>query len=205
MQSAFAILLPAARHAIGRIRYWYQFNVGGEWSAVGRTRTTPAPGQSPRRLRFAFASCQHFEQGLYTAYQHMVTEDLDMVLHLGDYIYEDGVSPTLPRQHDGDEPMTLAQYRNRHALYKSDTYLQSTHGAFPWLVVFDDHEVENNWASDFDQNGTAPDLFLPRRTVARTEPTSTVPRRSTRLERSPAGSRSGGSSVNWTTRERAGT
>ncbi len=165
--------------------YWYQFNVGGEWSAIGRTRTTPGSKQSPRRLRFAFASCQHYEQGLYTAYQHMATEDLDMVLHLGDYIYEDGVSPTLPRQHDGDEPMTLAQYRNRHALYKSDTHLQSTHGAFPWLVVFDDHEVENNWASDFDQNGTAPELFLPRRAVAFKSYYEHMPLRRSSIPRGP--------------------
>jgi alkaline phosphatase D len=146
--------------------YWYQFNVGGEWSPVGRTRTTPAPQGATQHLRFAFASCQHFEQGLYTAYQHMAAEDLDMVLFLGDYIYEDGVSPTLPRQHDGGEPMTLGAYRNRHALYRTDAHLQSAHGAFPWLVVFDDHEVENNWASVFDQNGTPPELFLPRRAAA---------------------------------------
>ena len=143
--------------------YWYQFHAGGEWSPVGRTRTSNSFWESPRRLRFAFASCQHFEQGFYTAYQHMAGEDLDLVLFLGDYIYEDGVSPTLPRQHDGDEPMTLGAYRNRHAVYKSDPYLQATHAAFPWLVVFDDHEVENNWAGPFDQNGTAPELFLPRR------------------------------------------
>ena len=77
--------------------YWYQFNVRGEWSPVGRTRTGIPSGQSPRQLRFGFASCQHFEQGFYTAYQHMAGEDLDLVLFLGDYIYEDGVSPTLPR------------------------------------------------------------------------------------------------------------
>ena len=96
----------------------------------------------------------------------MAQEDLDLVLFLGDYIYEDGVSPTLPRQHDGPEPMTLADYRNRHALYKSDPNLQAAHAAFPWIVVLDDHEVENNWAGTFDENGSAPELFLPRRAAA---------------------------------------
>jgi alkaline phosphatase D len=62
--------------------------------------------------------------------------------------------------------MTLAAYRNRHALYKSDAHLQATHAGFPWVVVFDDHEVENNWAGPFDENGNPPDLFLPRRAQA---------------------------------------
>jgi len=146
--------------------YWYQFSVHGEESATGQARTAWSYRDSPRRLRFAAASCQHFEQGFYNAYAHMANEDLDLVLHLGDYIYEDGVSPTLPRQHDGDEPMTLAAYRNRHALYKSDRHLQAAHAMCPWLVVWDDHEVENNWASQFDQNGSAPADFLPRRAAA---------------------------------------
>ena len=146
--------------------YWYQFSVRGEESPTGHARTAWSYRDSPRRVRFAAASCQHFEQGFYNSYAHMVNEDLDLVLFLGDYIYEDGVSPTLPRQHDGDEPMTLAAYRNRHALYKTDPHLQAAHALCPWLVVFDDHEVENNWASRFDQNGSAPELFLPRRAAA---------------------------------------
>ena len=104
--------------------------------------------------------------GFYNAYEHMAQENLDLVLFLGDYIYEDGISPTLPRQHDGPEPMTLAAYRNRHAIYKSDPHLQASHAMCPWLVVFDDHEVENNWASLYDENGNPPDSFLPRRAAA---------------------------------------
>lgn len=146
--------------------YWYQFLVHGEWSPIGRTQTSLPFWQSPRQMRFAFSSCQHFEMGYYTAYGHMSREDLDAVLFLGDYIYEDGVSPTLPRQHDGPEPMTLAAYRNRHALYKSDANLQAAHSAFPWIAVFDDHEVENNWAGTHDENGSAPEAFLPRRALA---------------------------------------
>ena len=180
VRDGVAVADPALAHSVhvevhglrpGR-DYWYQFSVRGEESPTGHTRTAWSDEDrdwhrdSSRRLRFAAASCQHFEQGFYNAYAHMANEDLDLVLHLGDYIYEDGVSPTLPRQHDGDEPMTLAAYRNRHALYKSDQHLQAAHAMCPWLVVWDDHEVENNWASQFDQNGTPPELFLPRRAAA---------------------------------------
>jgi alkaline phosphatase D len=165
--------------------YWYQFNVRGEWSPVGRTATSLPFWESPRRMKFAFSSCQHYETGFYTAYRHMADEDLDLVLFLGDYIYEDGVSPTLPRQHDGGEPLTLAAYRNRHALYKTDPNLQAAHASFPWVVVFDDHEVENNWAGIFDQNGTPPDQFLPRRATAFQAYYEHMPLRAASIPRGP--------------------
>jgi len=126
--------------------YWYRFFVGLDASPIGRTWTAPAPAAEPDPIRFAFASCQHYEQGLYTAYEHMVREDLDFILHLGDYIYEDGVSRHAIRQHDGPEVFTLEQYRNRYALYKSDPALQAAHAAAPWIVTWDDHEVDNNYA-----------------------------------------------------------
>ena len=78
--------------------YWYQFRAGNELSPVGRTRTFPRAKSDVDRLRFAFASCQHFEAGLYTAYQHMAEEDLDLVMHLGDYIYESPGSDNLRPQ-----------------------------------------------------------------------------------------------------------
>jgi alkaline phosphatase D len=146
--------------------YWYQFFVNDEWSPIGRTRTSVPRALALDRLRIAFASCQHYERGFYTAHRHLATEDLDAVLFLGDYIYEGGVSTSSPRQHDGPEPLTLGEYRNRHALYKTDRDLQAAHAAFPWIVVFDDHEVENNWAGAYDQNGSPPELFLPRRANA---------------------------------------
>jgi alkaline phosphatase D len=68
--------------------WWYRFQAGGELSPVGRTRTLPAPGSSPGRLALAVVSCQHYEHGYYTAYQHLAAEDLDLVLHVGDYLYE---------------------------------------------------------------------------------------------------------------------
>ena len=146
--------------------YWYRFIVGGEASPVGRTRTFPLPNASPARMRFAFASCQSWDAGFYTAYRHMADEDLDFVVHVGDYIYEGGVDPNAPRSHDGPEPKDLPAYRNRHALYKTDPYLQAIHAKFPFIPTFDDHEVENNYAGDRDENGSPPDVFLARRAAA---------------------------------------
>ena len=105
----------------------------------------------PEKLRFAFASCQHWESGLFTAYEHMAQEDLDMVMHLGDYIYENGGKDGGVRRHTEGEIMSLDDYRNRHAQYKTDPHLQAAHALCPWLVVWDDHEVDNNYAGDISE------------------------------------------------------
>lgn len=125
--------------------YWYRFSSGGAESRVGRTRTAPESTAALDRMRFAFVSCQHYEQGYYAAYRHLADEELDFVAHLGDYIYESTV-PGRPRQHGSPPPRTLAEYRARYALYKSDEELQRAHAAFPWIGTWDDHEVENNYA-----------------------------------------------------------
>lgn len=132
--------------------YHYQFKAGSETSPKGRARTFPAADTLPERLRFAFASCQHYETGLYTAYEHMLREDLDLVVHLGDYIYEGAGREKLVRQHVGPELNTLADYRNRHAQYKTDPALQAMHAAAPWIVTWDDHEFANNCAGAISQN-----------------------------------------------------
>ena len=111
----------------------------------------PLPGAMPDRLRFAFASCQHYETGYYTAYEHMIQEDLDLIVHLGDYIYEGAGKENRVRKHTGDEIISVADYRNRYALYKTDPALQAAHAAAPWLVTWDDHEVDNNYASDISE------------------------------------------------------
>jgi alkaline phosphatase D len=150
--------------------YWYRLDVGGESSQVGRTRTAPAANAMPDRYRFAFASCQHYENGLYTAYEHLVHEDIELIAHLGDYIYEGAANPAaMPapvRPHQAWEPTTLEQYRNRYALYKTDPALRAAHAAFPWVVTWDDHEVDNNYASAFASDGMARDAFLLRRAAA---------------------------------------
>lgn len=145
--------------------YWYQFKAGGVTSPVGRTRTAPAAG-STDPLRFAFASCQHFEQGFYTAYEHMAQEDLHLVVHLGDYIYEGGIGKNRPRAHTGSEIVSLNDYRNRYALYRSDALLRRAHQNFPWIVTWDDHEVDNNYADAIEENGASRESFLERRANA---------------------------------------
>jgi alkaline phosphatase D len=148
--------------------YFYRFQAGDETSAVGRARTFPTPDTTPGRLRFAFVSCQHYEHGLYTAYEHAVKEELDLIAHLGDYIYE-GAAATgnSVRKHNSREIETLSEYRNRHALYRSDALLQAAHAACPWLVTWDDHEFDNNCAGDISEQPNVPrDVFLRRRAAA---------------------------------------
>lgn len=154
--------------------YWYRFRAGAEASPIGRTRTLPAPGTSPRRMRFAFVSCQHFEDGLYTAYEHLADEDLDFIVHLGDYIYEGAAGASLGvRQHIGDEIQSLDDYRLRHAQYRGDPNLQAVHARFPFFVTWDDHEVENNYANSISEDNDIPgqtpvssEAFLERRANA---------------------------------------
>ncbi|MFO6421173.1 alkaline phosphatase D family protein [Hylemonella sp. W303a] len=127
--------------------YGYRFMVGGTVSASGRARTSPAPGAAVDRLRLALASCQRWESGHYAAYRHMHADSPDLVVFVGDYIYERAgasAGPDEPRHHDLPEARTLASYRARYALYKSDPTLQAMHAACPWLVTWDDHELENN-------------------------------------------------------------
>ena len=157
-------LLPARR-------YFYRFRAGADTSPVGRTATVPQRGRAVSELTFAFASCQQFEHGYYTAYRHLADEDLDLVVHLGDYIYEYGpgeyvASSGNVRRHDSREPTSLAGYRRRHALYRRDASLQAAHAAFPWVVTWDDHEVENNYAADVSAHGESQTSFLRRRAAA---------------------------------------
>lgn len=143
--------------------YWYRFTSGGMQSPVGRTRTAPADGAA--RLRVALACCQHYESGHYAAYGAIAREDLDLVLHVGDYVYENrGVSRA--RRHDDAECYTLDDYRRRYAIYKSDPQLKSAHASFPWMVTWDDHEVDNDYAGATSEENDDEALFLARRAAA---------------------------------------
>jgi alkaline phosphatase D len=146
--------------------YWYRFRAGGETSPIGRTRTAPAPTAAIERFRFAYASCQQYEQGYYGAYHHMLADDLDLVVHLGDYMYESSWGRDLVRRHGAPEPHTLDDYRVRHALYKTDPDLQAAHAACPWIVTWDDHEVANDYADDRSQFAHPREWFLARRAAA---------------------------------------
>lgn len=144
--------------------YFYRFVAGGATSPLGRARTFPVVGSPAAKLRFALASCQHFQQGYFNSYRAMLADDLDLMIHVGDYVYETGWGPKV-RFHL-PEPADLDGYRNLHALYKSDPDLRNAHAAFPFLVAWDDHEVDNDYAADKSEENTAPELFLLRRAAA---------------------------------------
>ncbi|MDR7302754.1 alkaline phosphatase D family protein [Haloactinomyces albus] len=147
--------------------YYYRFRCGSSLSPVGRTRTAPAPGAAVDQLAFAFASCQNYPAGYYTSHANLANEDLDVAFHLGDYIYEGGGQGGLGRGHlPSHEIRSLADYRVRHAQYRGDGNLQDAHAAFPWIVTWDDHEVENNWADEESDPDTAREEFLKRRATA---------------------------------------
>lgn len=169
--------------------YWYRFRAGDEVSQVGRTRTAPPAGAAVDRLRFAVCGCQHYEDGYFTAFRRMAEEQFDFIFHTGDYIYEGradgGKNDRRFRQHNSDELYTLVDYRNRYALYKTDRDLMAAHASAPWVVTWDDHEVDNNYAGDIDENNTPPEIFVLRRAAAYQAYYETMPLRASAL---PSGS-----------------
>ena len=173
VRSGSASASPARAHAVhvdaeglrpGR-EYHYRFMAGDEVSATGRTRTAPA-AQADATLRLALASCQQYEQGHYVAHRHLADEAPDLVAFVGDYIYESSWGRDPVRRHGTAEPGTLAEYRDRYALYKLDADLQRSHAAAPWIVTWDDHEVDNDYANDRSEELVAEAAFLARRAAA---------------------------------------
>jgi alkaline phosphatase D len=146
--------------------YWYRFSALGTRSPVGRTRTAPAADAAVASLRFAIASCQRWDHGEYAAWRDMATQDLDLVLFLGDYIYEyaSPLTSNAPRHHAGGPCLTLVDYRARYAQYKSDPALQTMHARAPWILTWDDHEIENDYAAG--QSQTLDTGFARRRAAA---------------------------------------
>ncbi len=155
--------------------YFYRFEVGGIRSQIGRAKTLPAPGREGA-VRFAAAGCQRYEDGLFTAWRHIADERLDFVVHYGDYIYEYAaigaassrkrpVIRTMPG--DPKKCITLDDFRNRYAIYKLDKDLQAAQASTPFLMSFDDHEVENDWAGfHSEQDKVTPKAFASRRAAA---------------------------------------
>ncbi len=156
-----AVARPEHAHAVhveltdlepGR-EYYYRFRQGPHLSRVGRAMTAPARGTMPSALAMSFVSCSQLEHGWFTAYRRLAEDHPDLVLHLGDYQYEYKKDTYVApggnvRDHKGPETETLANYRQRHAQYKTDPDLQEAHAVAPWLVVWDDHELDNNWADE---------------------------------------------------------
>ncbi|MGW7369369.1 alkaline phosphatase D family protein [Streptomyces sp. NPDC054841] len=155
--------------------YYYRFRAGNWISPTGRTRTAPRAAARISELKLAAVSCQAYHDGFFTAYKHLAEEDLDAVFHLGDYLYEYAVNAVggarnyadrrLPA-HFNRETVTLEDYRLRYALYRSDEDLRAAHAAHPFVVTWDDHETENNYADDIPENDVPPEEFLLRRAAA---------------------------------------
>jgi alkaline phosphatase D len=149
--------VPAGLAAGGT--YYYRFTAGGRRSPTGRTKTLPDGAID--RARFAAVSCSNYPFGHFNVYDLIARrDDLDAVIHLGDYIYEYGpdgyggeTGARLSRAHEpAHEILTLDDYRRRHAQYKSDPSSQAMHGAHPLIAIWDDHEVANDSWSGGAQN-----------------------------------------------------
>lgn len=137
---------------LGDREYWYRFRFGRSISPVGRTLTTPAAGVT-RPLHMIHVSCSHYEGGLFTAYGHAADEHPDLVLGLGDYIYEGAGNSKAFRTHPGSTCVGLADYRRRYSWYKAEPELQRLHAVAPWMLTWDDHEIQDNWAGLYPKNG----------------------------------------------------
>jgi len=185
VQSGRAVASPVLAHSVHldvtglepAREYFYRFMLGDEVSPVGRTKTAPAAGAAVDRLRFGFASCSMWEHGWFTAYRDMARQEFDLILHLGDYIYEyepngyDVREEGPLRRHTGSDDATgetdaLLEYRNRFAQYRTDPDLQAAHASAPWVVTWDDHEAENDYAGAISENYDPVPMFLARRAAA---------------------------------------
>lgn len=177
VRKGVAVARPSRGHSVhveldglspGR-EFFYRFHAERWTSPVGRTRTAPARHSRVAALAMSFVSCSQYEHGYFTAYRRLAEDEPELILHLGDYQYEYApdtynIPGGNPRDHEGPETVTLANYRQRHAQYKTDPDLQAAHAVAPWAVVWDDHETENNWA---DETPERPDPdFLTRRAAA---------------------------------------
>ncbi|GAA4043548.1 alkaline phosphatase D family protein [Nonomuraea soli] len=172
--------------------YWYRFRSGGHISQAGKFRTAPAPGTMPSQLRFAFASCASYEGGRYTAYYYLAREDIDLVVFLGDYIYEYGVTSTA---HHYDIPLPsymaakctdLTRFRLQYALHKLDPNLRNAHANAAWIMTYDDHEVEDGFAADLSRYGTDPAVFRRMRADAYQAMYENLPLRQTQVPSGPS-------------------
>ena len=145
--------------------YFYRFRADGQVSPTGLSRTAPTYLSPVARAKFGIVTCQHFEQGFFNAYDDLLEMDPDFILHMGDYIYEASWGPQVRRQAE-TEAEDLGGYRRTHAQYKLDPSLQEAHRRAPWLMIWDDHEVVNDYAGFNDENYMPPDQVRKRRAAA---------------------------------------
>ena len=145
--------------------FHYRFRVGEYSSSVGRTRTFGPTDGVNAPIKVAFASCQNYEQGYFNAYTHLVAEKPDLMLFLGDYIYEYPPGDSAVRTVEGSWCLGLSDYRRRYAFYKKEKDLQAAHACCPWLVIWDDHEVQNDYAGS-QEGSSGPSVDFKKRRAA---------------------------------------
>jgi len=184
-ESAHAVHVEVSELRSGR-EYYYRFRVGRWISPVGRAVSAPRPDERVASMRMAFASCANYPAGFFTAYGHLADERPDLVLHLGDYQYEARAAANgLGRAHVGPETVTLANFRQRQAQYKTDPDLQAAHAAAAWVVVWDDHEVDNNYADEVPERPGDAATFRERRAAAYRAYYENMPLRRTSVPNGP--------------------
>ncbi len=173
VKSGASIAYPQNAHSVhvevsgldANKEYFYYFISGENKSQVGRVYTLPLLGESTNEFLFAIASCQSFTDGHYAAYRDLVAQDPKLVIHTGDYIYEQdwmGGVRSIPIS----EAHSLDEYRLLYSQYKQDLSLQAAHANSAWLLIWDDHEVDNDWAGDYSQEKTTFDQFVKRKSAA---------------------------------------
>lgn len=202
VRSGVAIAYPEYNHTLhvdveglksDRV-YYYRFKTGAWISETGRTRTAPAATAATATLSYAAVACQAYHDGFYTVHRHLAQDDVDVVFHLGDYLYEYAVDSAGGARNYTDrqlpdlfnrEARTLEDYRLRYALYKSDPDLRAVHAAHPFVITWDDHETENNRAGAISENNDPPEVFLLRRAAAYRAHWENQPLRSAQLPAGP--------------------
>jgi alkaline phosphatase D len=151
VQAGQVMALPGNAHCVhveptklqANTLYYYQFEAQGASSPIGRTKTLPQPGNMLEKFSIALTSCMEYSLGYFSALRDLVVQQPDLVIHNGDYIYE-APSGTLRPYPILPEARTLADYRSLYAQYRQDAALREAHALFPWIVLWDDHEVVND-------------------------------------------------------------
>jgi alkaline phosphatase D len=137
--------------------YWYRFSVSSHSSRTGRTNTLPDRNSHPDSVRFITASCQNWTHGYFVAYEHMIQDKPDFIIHLGDYFYDTSFGVADFRHHETEKaPVTVDEFRCRHARYKTDKHLQDAHAQIPFFTTIDNHDaIEDMDPEKFAQRAAA--------------------------------------------------
>ncbi len=156
VQRGEAIALPTLAHSVHvdvqelepNREYWYRFTAANQTSPIGRTKTLPDMAGHPDSVRFITASCQNYSHGYFIAYEHMLRDKPDFIVHLGDYIYDTSFGDNFRMHATEQTPVSLADYRRRHALYKTDKHLQHAHSQVPFFTTIDNHDAIEDMSPD---------------------------------------------------------